>query len=77
MMEDVKFDEEIRCNVRMKKICNQDDDDGDDAMTEACHTVYKKECQISYRPEMTKVKVRVCPGEDVKRMEDEKGELSL
>ena len=26
----------------------------EDEMGEACHTMYKKECRISYRPRMTK-----------------------
>lgn len=33
-------------------------------MEEACHTVYERECQVSYRPSVSKVKVRVCPGRD-------------
>ena len=38
-------------------------------MTEqACHTAYKRECRITYRPSMTKVKVKVCPGGRVKYM---------
>ena len=28
---------------------------------QVCHTMTMKECETSYRPQMTKVKVRVCP----------------
>ena len=28
---------------------------------QVCHTMTMKDCETSYRPQMTKVKVRVCP----------------
>ncbi len=65
-MEDIDYDEEIRCSVKMKRVCDPQEQQqgGDSLIQEACHTMYKKECRISYKPEMTKVKVRVCPGQD-------------
>ena len=30
-------------------------------VSEACHTAYERDCQVTYRPQTTKVKVRVCP----------------
>ena len=32
--------------------------EGEEEMGEACHTMYKKECRISYRPRMTKVQTQ-------------------
>ena len=29
--------------------------------TQVCHTMSTKKCETTYRPQMTKVKVRVCP----------------
>ena len=61
-----QYDEQIHCKVQMKKKCKADrlDDlldnlaaaegEEEDEMGEACHTMYKKECRISYRPRMTK-----------------------
>ncbi len=40
-------------------------------MTEACHTVYERECEVSYRPQMTKVKVKVCPDEESHEVEED------
>lgn len=33
-------------------------------LTEACHTVYERDCQVTYRPQATKIKVRVCPNQE-------------
>jgi len=75
-VEEMEYDEQIHCKVQMKRKCKADrlDDlldnlaeaaaaegEEEDEMGEACHTMYKKECRISYRPRMTKVRVRVCP----------------
>ena len=40
---------------------NKRNGDHDENRTQACHTMTMKECETSYRPQMTKVKVRVCP----------------
>ena len=32
-----------------------------DSRKQVCHTMTMKECETTYRPQMTKVKVRVCP----------------
>ena len=65
MMQDFEYEDEIHCQIRMKEICQEQDE----SFEKACHTVYKKECEISYRPQMTKVKVRVCPGDQVERIQ--------
>ena len=36
-------------------------DSSDGNRKEVCHTMTMKKCETSYRPQMTKVKVRVCP----------------
>ena len=33
----------------------------EESRKQVCHTMTMKECETSYRPQMTKVKVRVCP----------------
>ena len=44
--------------------------------TQVCHTVSTKKCETFYRPQVTKVKVRVCPNsidldrESKRRMEN-------
>ena len=38
-----------------------------------CHTMTMKECETTYRPQMTKVKVRVCPNDiNLDKESDEK-----
>jgi hypothetical protein len=70
--EEIEYDEQIHCKVAMRKKCDSDDnapaasEDDEEEMSEACHTMYKKECRITYRPRMTKVQVRVCPNGRVK-----------
>ena len=51
---------QVRCDVDLVERCQ--------VTEEACHTAYKRECRITYRPSMTKVKVKVCPGGRVKYM---------
>ena len=59
MVEEMEYDQKIQCRVMMKEECADDADDADNEIVEheACHMMYKKQCDISYRPKMTKVKV--------------------
>ena len=60
MMEDVEYENQIHCKVQMQKTC-QFINSPATSEDQACHTMYHKECQTVYRPQMTKVNVRVCP----------------
>ena len=74
-VEEIEYDEQIHCTVQMRRRCEDGDDldnvaagneEDEEELSEACHTMYKKECRITYRPRMTKVRVRVCPNGGVK-----------
>ena len=59
---------QLHCKVDMVEECDDraaadGDNDFEDVIEEdeACHTMFKKECRISYRPRAGKVMVKVCP----------------
>ena len=83
LVEETEYDEQIHCKVVMEKKCRNFDPNSSDRNSsdrnsseneletyteDVCHTMYKKECEIQYRPQMSKVKVKVCPGGQVKVM---------
>jgi hypothetical protein len=67
MMEDVEYENQIHCKVQMQKSC-QFVNSPAASDEQACHTMYHKECQTTYRPHITKVNVRVCPEGAVERV---------
>eukprot|EP00094_Tigriopus_californicus_P007871 TCALIF_07576-PA protein Name:"Protein of unknown function" AED:0.12 eAED:0.30 QI:0/0/0/0.5/1/1/2/0/282 len=62
MIQELEYEDQIICKVQMVRKCQDEIDLSEDMEdAETCHTMYKKECEIFYRPHMTKVKVKVCP----------------
>ncbi|QQP51887.1 Uncharacterized protein FKW44_013372, partial [Caligus rogercresseyi] len=59
-VEDIEYDTTIYCYPdynNTRRICPNS------KPQKACHTMYQKKCDISFRPRMKKVRVRICPGE--------------
>lgn len=74
-VERMEYDEQIHCTVAMEEKCdkNNSGEGGEEEEVEedeACHTMFKKECMISYRPRATRVRVKVCPDGRVSLAED-------
>ena len=65
---DTHLDQEGQDTIENKAFHVQDSDEDDtenveDGMQKICHTMTMKKCETTYRPQMTKVKVRVCPND--------------
>ena len=67
---DTHLDQEVQETIENKEFRVVDKSDTGvnenakkDGMQEICHTMTMKKCETTYRPQMTKVKVRVCPND--------------
>lgn len=60
-VQDTEYETMIQCHVAMIKSCEDNSVEDIKPEKEACHTVYEKECKSVYRPQRSKVRVRVCP----------------
>jgi hypothetical protein len=58
----VEHDEQVLCRVTMRQKCHEDKDDEDeeDESGLACHTMFQKECSISFRPQSSQVGLCDC-----------------
>ena len=50
-------------NTHGKDSKKENDENSDDVQKQVCHTMTMKKCETTYRPQMAKVKVRVCPND--------------
>ena len=41
----------------------ENEENSDEGTKQVCHTMTMKKCETTYRPQMAKVKVRVCPND--------------
>ena len=41
----------------------ENEENPDEGKKQVCHTMTMKKCETTYRPQMAKVKVRVCPND--------------
>jgi len=60
-VQDTEYETMIQCHVAMTKSCEDNTVEDIKPEKEACHTVYEKECKSVYRPQKSKVRVRICP----------------
>ena len=65
---DLHFDNKAKDGLDNKNNQGNEGEDGneensDEGRKQVCHTMTMKKCETTYRPQMAKVKVRVCPND--------------